>query len=190
MGVRAQYGRHPPVQEPPHHLHVAGGLGVEVDQNHANVVGQFPQHAVGRVERAVDRRHEHPAQETEHRDLDVPPSCNHRIRLARRLWRIVGRFDNAGFAVHCLKDLAPSISVVAHRHAIDAGVDQFAIVCGRKTRAAGRILGVGHDQVQLFLDPQTGNRLDKNPTPRFSDNVTNKKQSHALVFLRGMGCEV
>ena len=75
--MRAQHGADAPVQVPPHQLLVAGGFGVEIDQDHADIRRQRGQDPVGRVERAIDRRHKDPAQQREDRDGHLLPRAEH-----------------------------------------------------------------------------------------------------------------
>ena len=66
--VRAQHGADAAVQVPAHQLLVAGGFGVEIDEDHPDIRRQCGQHPVGGVERTVDRRHEDPAEQREDRN--------------------------------------------------------------------------------------------------------------------------
>ena len=48
------------------------------------------------------------------------------------------------------EDLAAAVDVIAQRDAVDAGGDQFVVDLRREARAAGGVLGVGHDQIELL----------------------------------------
>ncbi len=91
VGVGAQHGADAPVQVPAHQLLVAGGLGVEVDQDHADLGRQRGQHPVGRLEGAIDRRHEHPAQKHEDRHGNLLPGPQDHYVASRGGGRIVRR---------------------------------------------------------------------------------------------------
>ena len=58
VGVGAEHRRDPAVEMPAHRLLLAGGLGVEVDQDHLDLVGETVDQTVGLLERRVERRHE------------------------------------------------------------------------------------------------------------------------------------
>ena len=143
------------VEIPAHDLLVAGGLGVKVQEDHADVAGQRGQHAIGRMKRTIDRRHEDPAQEREDGHANLVPRGQDDHFRARGLGRIVGRTDDALLALQDGDDLAPLVDVIAQRDAVDAGGQQLAVDRRRQPGTARGVLGVGHDQIDRLLLPQS-----------------------------------
>ena len=127
VGVGAQHGRNPAVQVPAHQLHVAGGLGVEIQEDDLHVGGHFPEHAVGRLERGVDRGHEDAPQQAQNAHPDVVVRLEHGERKPRSVVGVVGRFDDPGLGLQNRVDFSAPVDVVAHRNAVDPGGDQLAV---------------------------------------------------------------
>ena len=135
-------------------------------------LGQFPLHG---AEWTVDRRHEHAAQEIDHRHLLVVARGQHGVSPSRGLVRVVGRSDDAGFGLQHLVDFAAAIDVVAHRNAVHAAGDQLAVDGRGQSRPPGRVLGVGRHEIDLLFDAQGGYRFDNDLPPWLAYDVSDKK---------------
>ena len=81
MGVSTQHRRDATVEDSAHQLHVAGGFGVEIHQDHSDVGGQLGQHAVDRFEGAIDRSHEDATEQAEHGHRDVPLAASSTLNV-------------------------------------------------------------------------------------------------------------
>ena len=78
-------------------------------------------------------------------------------------------------------DLAPLVDVIAQGDAVDAGGQQVAVDGRRQPRAAGGVLGVGHDQVDRSFLPQPAHGLDADVPARLADDVADQEQSHGGI---------
>ena len=72
--------------------------------------------------------------------------------------------------------------MVAARDNIHAGGKYFFGGLGGYARTAGGVLPVRDDKIQGEPFPQSGQQRFDGAPPRFSDDVTNKKQLHARDF--------
>ena len=97
---------------------------------------------------------------------------------ARGGGRIVRRPDDPALGLQDREDLAPAIDVVAHRDAVDAGGDQFVVDFRRQARAAGGVLGVGHDQVEVLLGAQAAHGLRADVPAGLADDVADEEDAH------------
>jgi len=121
VGVRAQHCADAAIQIPPHQLLVAGGLGMKIHQHHLDLGRQTGQQSFGGLEWAIDRRHEHPAQQHENGHFDLVGRLQDHHVCAGCLGRIVCRADNAIFGLKRAEDFPTPISMVAQRYTIDSG---------------------------------------------------------------------
>ncbi len=68
--------------------------------------------------------------------------------------------------------------MVAQRNAVDAGGHQFVVDFRRDARARRGVLGVGHDEVEVLLGPQSAHGLFADVPPGLADDVADEENSH------------
>ena len=128
MRVRPHDGRDSPIQVPAKQLFVAGGLGVKIDKAKAHLGVNLRQHPIGRLKRTINRPHEHPAQQTHHRDPHAVAGSDDGKIAARSRGRIIGRFDDVGARTQDRLDFGSAIDVITTRgDDIDTGGQQLMI---------------------------------------------------------------
>src|SRR5689334_3478197 len=95
---------------------------------------------------------------------------------------IVGRFDDVGFRSERLFDLLPAIDVVAERYTINTAAQQCPIDRRRDTRAIGRVLAVGDDEVDSLPLAQAWQRPGDDLPPRFANDIANQQDTHRTNY--------
>ncbi len=65
--------------------------------------------------------------------------------------------------------------MVAERHHVDAGIDEFAVDGFGDAEAAGGIFPVQHHQIELPVGNQAGQPLLNDGAPGAADHVANKQ---------------
>ena len=73
--------------------------------------------------------------------------------------------------------------MIAQRDRVDAGLDQLAIDRLGDAEAAGRILAIGDDKIELPVAHQCRQALDDHGPPAPPDNVADEKNAHAQPFI-------
>ena len=73
--------------------------------------------------------------------------------------------------------------MIAERDRIDAGLDQFAIDRFGDAEAAGRVLAIGDDQIELPVADQLRQALGDDGAPAAPDNVADEEDAHAQPFI-------
>jgi hypothetical protein len=189
VGVGPQHGSDPAVEVSPHDLLVAGGLGVEIQEDQLDVFRHLGQDPVRRPERAVHRRHEDPSQQAEHAHALIAPGAHDGIIASGGLAGIVGRLDDPQLGRQDRIDLAATVDVVAHGQAVHAGGNQLVVDGRRQARSAGHILRIGNDQIKLFLDPQPGHGPQNNLASRLAHNVSDQQQTHEASLSNALGAK-
>ena len=104
---------------------------------------------------------------------------------AGRIGGKVGRPEHVVGAVEDLEDLVLAIDVVAHRHDVDAGLDQLFVAFDGQARAAGGVLGVADDQAQPPARDEPGQDLADDLAARGADDVADEEdlQRHGQAHL-------
>ena len=74
--------------------------------------------------------------------------------------------------------------MIAERDAIDAGAQQFAIDGRRNARAAGGVLAIGDNQIELFARDQSWQGLHDDVPARFAYHVSDQQDTHRQTVLR------
>ena len=88
---------------------------------------------------------------------------------------IIGGAEDLAGAIEDLEDLILAINVVAHRHDVDAGLDQFFVAFQGQARPAGGVLGVADDQSQPPARDQTRQHLAHDLAAGSTDDVTDEE---------------
>ena len=106
------------------------------------------------------------------------PRAEHHHVAARRRRRIIGRADDPAIGLEDRENLAASKGVVAQRNAVDARGQQVVVDFGRQSRPAGRVLGVGHHQIEPLLLAQPAHGLGADLPARLAHDVADQEDSH------------
>ena len=184
VGVGADDEARAAVAEKSHRLLFAGRLAVEIDDDG---VGAFRQRAGGelaidRRERIVERVHVDAAHGVDDEHARAVLGLDHGGAAARRAGGIIDRPDQPRRALDEDQRLFLVPGMIAERDGVDAGLDQLAIDRLGDAEAAGRILAIGHDQIELPVAHQLRQALDDDSSPAAADNVADEKNAHAHTF--------
>src|SRR5205085_9189379 len=96
--------------------------------------------------------------------------------------RIVERPDQTRRALDEYERLALVPCVVAERDHISARVDEFPIDHLGDAKAAGGVLAIDDDKIELPLAHEPRQAFGHDPAAAAADNVADKKQAHQLRF--------
>ena len=171
------------VAEMPHGLLLARRLGVHVDEDG---VGALPQRtcrklAVDRCERIVERVHEDAA----HRIDDQHPRAVLGFAQSRaaagRAGRIIHRSDEARRPLDEDQRLLLVPGMIAERDGVGAGFDQFVIDRLGDAEAAGGVLAVDHDEIELPVANEAGQALGDDGPPTATDDIADEQNAHAQL---------
>ena len=98
--------------------------------------------------------------------------------------RIIERADQARRALDEHQRLALIEGVIAERDGVGAGIDQLVIDRLGDAEAAGGILAVDHDEIELPVGDQARQPLDDDRAPGAADHVADEENAHRLRTLR------
>ena len=181
MGMGPHHDARPPVEEMPEALLLAGRLGVEVDDDGVRLFAHRAgrDQIVGAGEGIVEiGMHEHPA----HDVGDQHPRAVLRLEQARavagRAGRIVRRPDEAVLPSGEGQRLALVPDVVAGGHRIGARLQRALEDLLGDAEAAGRVLAIDDDEVELPVGDQAGQPVEDGGPSGAADHVAEKEKSH------------
>ncbi len=139
--------------------------------------GQAIKLALDSGERIVERVHENAAHGIDDQRPRAVLRFDHGRTAARRAGRIIDRTDHARRAFDEDQGFLLVPGVIAERHCIGAGFDEFLIdrLCDAET--AGRILSVDHDEIELPVTHELRQALVDNGAPAAADNVADEQIS-------------
>ena len=131
--------------------------------------------SVARAEWTVDRLHERAAHHREDGDRGAITGLGQGKLRARRIrWKIGGAHHVVG-SVEYLEDFVFAIDVIAHRHDVHTGFDQFLIAFHGEAGATRGILGVTNDQSQPPARNEPRQDLAHDLTARCADHITDEQ---------------
>ena len=171
------------VAEIAHRLLLARRLGVHVDDDG---VGALPQRtggqlAIDRGEGIVERVHEDAAHGIDDEDARAVPGLEQRRAAARRAGGIVERPNEARRALDEHQRLLLVPGMIAERDRVGAGVDQFAVDRLGDAEAAGGVLAVDHDEIELPVADEAGQALGDDGPPAAADDVADEQNAHTQL---------
>ena len=111
--------------------------------------GTGRQLAFDRGERVVERVHENPAHGVDHQRALAVLGVDQRGAAAGRALRIIERSNEARRALDEDQRLALIPRVIAERDGIGAGVDELVVDRLGDAEAAGRVLAIDDDEIEL-----------------------------------------
>src|SRR6185312_10225582 len=103
---------------------------------------------------------------------------------------IIERPDQARRALDEDQRLALVPGVIAERDGIGAGVDQFGVDRLRDAEAAGGVLAVDHDQIELPVLDQSLQAFVDGGAPRAPDHVADEQNTHWLTPATRTACSL
>jgi hypothetical protein len=115
------------------------------------------------------------------REQRRPAARNQRRTPARRTGGEIQRANETRRAFDEHQRLALVPGVVAERDRVGAGVDQVVVDRLGDAEAAGGVLAVGDDEVELPVAHQTRQPLQHDGAPRTPDDVANEENAHELM---------
>ena len=127
----------------------------------------------------VERVHEDAAHGVDHEHPLAVLGFDQRRAAARRAGRIVDRPDQGLGAFDEDQRLSLVPGMIAERDGVGAGVDQFAIDRLGDAEAAGGVLAVDHDQIELPVADEAGQALVDDGPPAAADHIADEKDAHA-----------
>ena len=180
MGVGADHEARAAVGEIAHRLLLAGRLGMHVDDDGVGVAaeragGEF---ALDRGERIVERVHEDAAHGVDHQHARAVLGLDHGGAAPGRAGRIVERTDQPRRALDEHQRLALVPGMVAERDGVGAGVEEILIDRLGDAEAAGGILAVDDDEIELPVGDQAGQALQHDRPAAAPHHVADKQNSH------------
>src|SRR5580704_11229205 len=186
MGANHESGA--TIAEKSHCLFFARRLAMKIDDDS---VGAAPkrtsrQFAVYCGERVVEWIHENARHRVHDQHASAVLGVDQRRAAARRARRIIDRTNEPRRAFDENERLLLIPSMIAERDRIDADIDQFAIDSFGNAEAAGSILAIGHNQIELPVANEIGQPFVNERAAAASDNVANKKVAHAHAFRKSI----
>ena len=109
-------------------------------------------------------------------------AVDHGGAAAGRAGRIVERADQPRRALDEHQRLALVPGVVAERDGVGAGVDQIVVDRLGDAEAAGGVLAVDHDEIELPVGDQPRQPLEHDRPPAAPDHVADEENAHAYVL--------
>ena len=141
--------------------------------------GQARELAVDRGERIVERVHEDAAHGVDDEHPRAVFGLDQRRAAARRAGGIVDRPDQPRRALDEDQRLLLVPGMIAERDGVGAGVDEFAIDRLGDAEAAGGVLAVDHDEIELPVADEAGQALVDDGPPAAADNIADEQNAHA-----------
>ena len=134
--------------------------------------------ALDRGERIVERLHEDAAHGVDDERARAVLGVDHGRAAPRRAGRIVDRANEPRRALDEHQRLALVPGVIAERDGVGAGVDQIVVDRLGDAEAAGGVLAVDHDEVELPFGDQLGHPVEQDVAPAAPDDVADEENSH------------
>ena len=186
MRMRADDERGAAVDKVRHGHFFAGGLGVHVD--HGRVAGDTERTGAklpfDRREGVVERVHEHAALHIDHENLLASRRRVNIRSASRRARRVVHGPQQTGLPLDENQRLALVEGVIAERHAIRAGLQKFVADGLGDAKAAGGVLAIDDDEIQLPELAQPRQPRQQGGTAGAADHIADEQQTE-----RG-GCRI
>ena len=185
MRMRSHNEAGAPVGEITHRLLFAGRFAVKIDDDRVRTGFERTgcQFAFDRGERVVERVHENPAHGVDHQSPFAVFCIDQRRAAPGRAFRKIERPDEARCALDEDKRLALIPCVISECDRICSGVDQLIVDDLGDAEAAGSILAIDDDEIELPLGNECGQSFDHDGPPGAADNVADKKNTHTLFGL-------
>ena len=181
MRMRADDNAGAAVAEIAHRLLLAGGLARACRRGwrrRRERNAQARQFAVDRGERIVQRIHEDAAHGVDDQHAPAVLGLDQRGAAARRAGRIVDRPDQPRRAFDEDQRFLLIPGMIAERDRVGAGLDEFVVDRLGDAEAAGRVLAIDDDAIELPVADQAGQALGDDRAAAAADNVADKENAH------------
>ena len=143
--------------------------------------GQAVKLAIDRGERIVERIHEDAAHGIDDEHARAVLGLAQGRAAARRAGGIVERPDEARRALDEDQRLLLVPGMIAERDGVGAGVDQFAVDRLGDAEAAGGVLAIDHDEIELPVADEAGQALGDDGPPAAADDIADEENAHAQL---------
>ncbi len=173
--VGSDDGRDPAVQVPAHGDAVAGGLGVDFDEDEFGLRVDLVQHLVDGVEGAGGGFHERAAEKDGDGEGEARLAFEDGPFAADGLVRQIGRSQQAVRFGEQRQHLFLPVDVVAEGHDVDAHRPEFVEDGGGDAGPAGGVLGVDDDHVDRVRFQEAGERGAECAASGFADDVADEQ---------------
>ena len=178
MRVRAHHGAHPGIEKASHRDFLRRRFRVHIHKNNRRLLAQLVHSLGGSEEGVIDRLHERLPLQVQHSHQRETFLSRDAKPLSRRALGIVVRAHKTRLALQQRLHLALIPQMIAGRHHIHSCFKHLARGCRRDARAAGHVLPVGDDEVDLERLAEARQKIPHRLAPRFPDDVANEKQLH------------
>ena len=131
-----------------------------------------------RGKRIVERLHEDAAHGVDDEHARSVLGLDQGRAAAGRARRIIDRPDHARRALDEDERLFLVPGMIAERHRVDAGIEEFAIDRFGDAEAAGGILAVSDDQIELPVAHKLRQPLKDDGAPAAPNHITDEKDAH------------
>ena len=131
-------------------------------------------------ERVVERIHEHAPHEGDHQHARAVLGVDEGRAAAGGADGIVERPDQPRRPLDEDQRLALVEGVVAERDGVGTGVDQLVVDRLGDAEAAGRVLAVDGDEIELPVAPEPRQPLQHRRAPAAADDVADEEDAHAV----------
>ena len=180
--VGAHHQARTAIAKMPHRLLLARRLAMDVD--HDRVGGAFQRTggklAVDRREGIVERVHEHAAHRVDDQHARAIARIEHRHAAPRRTGRIIERADQPRRARDEYQRLALVPRMVAERDGVGAGIHHLVVDRLGNAEAAGRVLAVDDDAIELPVAHEPGQPVEDDRASGAPHHVADEKKPHAF----------
>ena len=143
--------------------------------------GQARELALDRGERVVERIHEDAAHGIDDEHARAVLGLDQRRAAARRAGRIIDRADQPRRALDEDQRLLLVPGMIAERDRVGAGIDEFAVDRLGDAEAAGGVLAIDHDEIELPVANETGQALGDHGAPAAADDIADEQNAHASL---------
>src|SRR5579872_6555340 len=186
MGMRTNHEARPPVAEITHCLLLARGLAVKIDDDAIGPASERTrcELALDRDKGIVERVHEDSAHGVDDQRTRAVFGFDQGGAASRRARRIIDRTDQTRRSFDEYQRLFLIPGVIAECDRVDAAIDQLTINGLGDAEAAGGILGIGDDQIELPVTHKPGQPLVNDATPAATDDIADEKNPHAAHGFR------
>ena len=181
MGVRAYDYGDTAIEIPSHRDLLGCSLGVHVDEDDFDILGQLGQFRIGYPERIIGRGHEYAALKIEDGDPFAGLRFYQSYALPGIIGRIVRRPQNSGILIEVGHDFFLVPDVIARRQDVDTPIEKFVRNLRRYTKAGCGVLTIQDAEIDLIILLQVFQVLMNDGSTGLPDRITDKKYFHGKL---------
>jgi hypothetical protein len=132
-------------------------------------------------ERIIERVHEDAAHGVDDEHAGAVPGLDQRDAASRRTRGIIDRANELRRALDEDQRLLLVPGMIAAGDHVGAGVDEFLVDRLGDAEAAGGVLAVDGDEIELPVAHEGGQPLEQDGTPAAAHDVADEEDAHALL---------